>query len=96
MTDKNIFLNSKQVEDVLGLTCENQYNEEEGRKIVDKFLGQFHQINYVRWTNVNGEMVKSYGVEAWLIVDVKPYYGVATIKRDGVYRQINIEDLKIS
>ena len=70
-------------------------NEKAGKKLVDDLLGQFHQENVVRWTNVNGEMVMEYGIEVWKIIEVKPYYGIAIVERDGAFMSIRIEDLQL-
>ena len=96
MTCKNnAFLDSKQVKNILGLTCEKPYDEEAGKKLVDELLGKFHQENVVRWKNVNGEMVMSYGIEVWTITEVLPYHGIAIVKHNGRFMSLRIEDLRL-
>ena len=92
---RNIFFDNNMVKEYLGLTCEKPYDEEAGKKLVDDLLGQFHQENVVRWTNVNGEMVMEYGIEVWKIIEVKPYHGIAIVERDGVFMSIRIEELQL-
>lgn len=93
MCDKKVFLNSKQVKDILGLTCNKCYDEEKGKKMEEELLGKYHYYNIYKWTNVNGKMISETIKEYWKIVDVKVFYGVATIEKDGEYRHLYIEDL---
>ena len=94
MTD-NIFLNSKQVKEVLGLTCNKLYDKTEGEKIKNELIGKFHHYNIVQWNNVNGKMNMNYTQELWKIIEVDAYAGTVIIENDGRFRSLYIDDLNL-
>ena len=91
----NVFLNSKQLKEVLGLTCCKLYNEKEGDKLKEDLMGKFHHYNIVQWNNIDGKMVMNYTQELWKIVDVNAYLGTVIIENNGRFRSLYINDLNL-
>ena len=93
---KNVFLNSKQVKELLGLTCEKCYDENKGEETKKELLGKYHRYNICEWNNINGDMKLTYKKEYWKIVEVYPFHGTVMLEHEGYKRLMNIDDLKLN
>lgn len=90
-----LFLNREQVKNILGLTCEKNYDYEKGLKQQEELIGKCHHYNIVEWNNICGKMTLNYTQELWEIVTVLSYHGKVLVENDGRYMLLDINELKL-